>query len=320
MQKAIKIAIVVLENTLLSGVTGTDDIFSMNNHYCKQEKEPLLETHYVSPYVISGSRDKKMLIQSELISNKDSYDVVIIPPISAGNELIEEIPKLTEWLIQMYHKGALMCSACVGSFVLAQTGLLDFKKATTHWMLDEAFASSFPNVSLHSEKILIDEGRLITAGGVSAYIDLALYLIERLRSNSSANTCANLLLFDRGRDSQRCYKDLTKLFLIDDEEIKTLLTWMKKNHHKPLSIQDMAKQMKLGERTFLRRFKKVVHLTPNQYLQNLRIEEAKALLINSSRSFEEITYAVGFNNESSFRRLFLRETSLNPGAYRMKFQ
>jgi transcriptional regulator GlxA family with amidase domain len=225
----------------------------------------------------------------------------------------------------MYHKGSVLSSVCAGSFILANTGLLDFKKATTHWTYEPLFEKSFPNIELDCNAMIVDEmvrsgSRIITAGGMSAYVDLALYFIEKYLSKQSANQCANLLLVERGRDSQRSYKNLATTLFIEDKAISSLLLWIKKNLHKNISTQDLAKKMNLQERSFLRQFKKVVQITPNKYLQNIRIEEAKSLLINSSKNFEEITSDVGFYNESSFRRLFKKETALTPGEYRKKFQ
>ncbi len=175
-------------------------------------------------------------------------------------------------------------------------------------------------VTLESDKILIDEGRIITAGGVSAYVDLVLHIVEKFHSKANALRCANILLVDRGRNSQRCYKELPQAALMEDGEIKELLLWMKENLHDEHTTATLAKRLNLHERTFLRRFKISVNSTPNQYIQELRVDAAKSLLHTTNKSFDEITSEVGFENESSFRRLFKRETLLNPGEYRKKFQ
>jgi len=320
MAKTISVAIVTLHDTLLSSAVGLMDIFNIANAYCKKESEPSFTTTFVSPPNEKSSNTPNVALTCKDISKSDTYDIIIIAPLTATNELLIRDEYLIEWLIHMYHKNTLLTSVCAGSFILAHTGLLDFKKATTHWIYESLFQENFQEVELRCEEMIVDEKSIITAGGMSAYVDLALYLIEIHLSKESAHSCANILLVERGRDSQRSYKNLTTTLLIEDEEIKKLLQWTKKNLHKNIGTPEMAKKMQLQERTFLRLFKKVVHTTPNHYLQNLRIEEAKSLLVNSSKSFDIITNDVGFFNESSFRRLFKKETALTPGEYRKKFQ
>jgi|LGOV01.1.fsa_nt_gb transcriptional regulator GlxA family with amidase domain len=313
-----KVAILVLQNSLISAITSINDIFTISNGYCKSANDLPFETSFVS--TCKELNHTNIVLKTKLIDEHDNYDIIIIPPLMETIEVNKEQNKLNSWLIQMYHKGTLLTAVCAGSIVLANSGLLDYKRATTHWLYESLFKEKFPKVDLQCELLLIDEGHIITAGGMSAYVDLALYLVEKYHSKQSADICANLLLIDRGRDSQLSYKNLSSTLLVEDKEMKKLLSWMKKNLHKELTTKKLAKKMNIHERTLLRQFKKTLNLTPNQYLQNLRIEEAKALLMNTQKSFNVITDEVGFNNESSFRRLFKRETSLNPGEYRKKFQ
>jgi len=319
MKKYINVAILVFPDSFVSGVVGIDDIFKISNNFCKQEKDSFFKVTFVS-LENNSLNNTHLSLKSKNINENDSYDIIIIPPLTSTSGLLVKQENITSWLIKMYHKGSLLTSVCAGSFLLAQTGLLDFKKATTHWLYENLFKENYTNINLQCEMIIIDEGDIITAGGLSAYMDLALYLVEKFQSREASNFCANLLLVERGRDSQRSYKNLTTTLLIEDESIKKLLKWMKNNLHKTLTTKVLSSKINLQERTFLRLFKKTVQTTPNQYLQNLRIEEAKNLLINSHKSFDHITNDVGFDNESSFRRLFKRETSLNPGEYRKKFQ
>lgn len=320
MQKTISVGIVLMKDSLISGATGMDDIFHIASHYAKQKTEAKFKITYLSVDDNLELTNQHIHIDTTPITSDDFYDIIIFPPLMGEIDVMHQDTKLTAWIIKMFHDGALVSTVCASSFILAQTGLLDFKKATTHWIYESLFKETFPNVNLESEKILIDEGNIITAGGMSASVDLTLYLIERYLSKDTANKCANILLVDRGRDSQRSYKDLTNFMLIEDEEIKKLIVWTKKNLSKNIGTKELAKKMKMQERTFLRLFKKTLSTTPTKYLQNLRIEEAKTQLINTSHSFEHITNDVGFYNESSFRRLFKKETSLTPGEYRNKFQ
>jgi len=304
--KTIDVAVVVLESTLLSTAFGVEDMLMICNQFCKRNDEASFKVNRIS--------------EGKFIIDDTHYDVIIIPPLLVPSGFTFELSALNAWLIHHYHTGTILTSACVGSFFLAKTGLLDGKKATTHWQYEENFRASFSSVTLESDKILIDEGKIITAGGVSAYMDLVLHIIEKFHSKESAQHCANILLVDRGRDSQKCYKELSQATFIEDDEIKELLLWIKENLRDEYSTAILSQRLKLHERTFMRRFKNSVHSTPNQYIQELRVDAAKSLLVTTYKSFDEITSEVGFENESSFRRLFKRETLLNPGEYRKKFQ
>jgi transcriptional regulator GlxA family with amidase domain len=320
MKKELSIAIFILPNTLLSTIFATEEIFSICNEFCKQKKEVTFKTTLVSLEDNLHMIEKDLILPTTCISNHHVYDIIFIPPMRSHDNFNFDIPKLNTWLIKQYHNGAILTSACIGSFFLASTNLLDNKKATTHWAYEKLFEHTFPNVFLHCNEILIDDQNIITTGGVNAYMDLCLYLIERYASTKTANDCANILLIDKKRDSQNSYKTLSPILLGDDNDIKISILWMKDNLQEQITTQLLAQKSNMKERTYLRRFKKIVNSTPINYLQLLRIEKAKELLISTNKSFDEITFEVGFFNESSFRRLFKRETSLNPGVYRKKFQ
>lgn len=300
-----KIAIINLPKTLKSAVFAIEEFFYINNNYCKKDDEIEIETKILS---------------LENLSKEEIFDLVIIPPLMSGNEFLFHIPELNKWLKTQYNKNTILCSACVGSFFLASSGLVDGIFVTTHWAYSELFKQNFPKVKLNTDKILIDEGRIITAGGVTAYMDLCLYIVENFHSNITASNLANLLLIDKARDSQKSYKTFSTIFLFDDEEIKQIVNWMKKNIKNQISNELLAEKLGLNVRTFSRRFKKALNTTPNQYLQELRVQEAKELLITTNKSFNEITFDVGFFNESSFRKLFKKQTSLNPSEFRKKYK
>jgi len=320
MRKELKMAVFILPQTLLSAIFATEEIFSIYNEYCKEKEEIHFTTVLVSLEKSTYMQEKKLTLQTTPITSSQTYDIIFIPPIKSYENFNFDIPLLNSWLIKQYHQGTILSSSCVGSFFLAKTELLNNKKATTHWAYEKLFKHTFPYVHLHCEKILIPEQNIITTGGVNAYMDLCLYLIEKYASSKTANTCANLLLIDKKRDSQNSYKTLSPILLGDDKDIKSSISWMKDNLKEQITTQILAQKVHMKERTYLRRFKKIVDCTPNSYLQLLRIEKAKELLVSSHKSFDDITYEVGFFNESSFRRLFKRETSLNPGVYRKKFQ
>ena len=307
-----KVAIVILPNVLKSTAYGIEELFSINNLYCKAKDEEAIIPTFISLNAIDP-------FNGIPLSFERFYDVVMIPPTLKDHSY--DVPnELIDWLQYQHQHGAILASACIGSFILAKTHLLNGKKATTHWAYEDMFKHEFPNIHLDINKILIDEGDIITAGGVNAYMDLCLYIIEKFHSNRTATQLANLMLIDRGRVSQKSYKTFSTIFLYDDHEIKKTVQWMKDNLNESISIKDLANQINTTEKTFTRRFKKALNISPLHYLINLRIEKAKELLISTHKSFSDITCEVGYFDENSFRKIFKKETSFNPREYRTRFQ
>lgn len=314
--KPIRLAVVVLKTTLLSTAIGIADMIRVYNQFCKNSDQSPFEVTFVT---VDGQKDG-YCVPSVPIESCNVYEVVIIPPLLVDVEEYFDMPSLSFWLMRQYDQGALLSSACVGAFFLARTGLLSGKSATTHWFYEARFKTLFPDILLKSEKIVVDEGNIITAGGISAYVDLVLVIIERFHTRTNALHCANIFLVDSGRETQNCYREFPKTVMIEDKSIKEAIVWIDEHYQSMLSIRELAQRSKMHERTFLRHFIQSMGITPILYLQRLRVEKAKLLLINTIKSFDEITSEVGFENESSFRRLFKRETLLNPGEYRKKFQ
>jgi len=318
MEKKIQIGVVIVDNTLISAVSGIEDIFYIANKFVRRDDEPEFMLSFLSP-LKEPKFSNSSTIKTQMISNDLNFDIIIIPPIVSELEKLFHYPKLIDWLRIMHNKGSMVCSICVGAFLLAQTKLLDNKSATTHWLFEDEFKINFPKVNVKCDELIIDEGQLITAGGATAYLNLTLLLLQKYYSVKSVHKCASLLLIDN-RKEQLCYKNLNMNINIKDVEIEKLLQWIEHNYNKELTIEAMAEKINLHKRTFIRRFKNSLNITPNEYIQNLRVEEAKILLKSSTKSFEQITFTVGYNNVSSFRRLFKNKTSLNPGEYRQKFQ
>ncbi|PRM89463.1 hypothetical protein CJ671_07735, partial [Aliarcobacter cryaerophilus] len=221
------IAILILKDVFKSSAYGIEELFYINNISCKSKDEVEIKTIFVSD-------EETKYFETTSISNT-IYDVVIIPPIQK-EKVFDISPKIIDWLIYQYNNKAILSSACIGSFILAKTHLLDGKFATTHWAYEELFKKEYPLVNLDIDKILIDEKNIITVGGVNAYLDLCLYIIEKIHSCKTATQLANLMLIDRGRDSQKSYKAFSTILLFDDEDIKSSISYMKDNIDKQLSI------------------------------------------------------------------------------------
>ncbi len=228
-------------------------------------------------------------------------------------------PRLVPWLRRQHARGACLCSVCAGAFLLARTGLLDGRNATTHWNLAAQFQQSHPQVRLNARKMLIDDRDLITAGGVTAYFDLALHLVRKFGSAELAAACSKFLLIDPQRNSQVPYQSAQFPKSHGDTAILRLQDYLEHNYSRRFALEQMEKIAGLGQRTLLRRFRSATGDSPIMYLQRIRIEAARRQLELSGDSIEEIAAKSGYEDASSFTRLFKRLTGMTPGGYRRKF-
>jgi len=244
---------------------------------------------------------------------------LVLPPSLEERHDPARTAHLAPFLKDRHREGTILCSVCAGAFLLAQTGLLAGRPATTHWALGEAFAREFPDVALDTQKILIDDGDIVTAGGVMAWVDLALLLVTRLLGPSVMLATARRWVVDPGGREQRFYGTFAPILTHGDEAILAVQHWMHERRTERLSLATMARRAKMGERTFLRRFAKVTGHTPTEYLHHLRVERARDLLEMSAQSFDEIARRLGYEDPGAFRRVFARILGLTPGEYRRRF-
>lgn len=317
------VALLAVQNCMYSSITGPLDFFSVASFEWRRisgKEEPLFQTTVVAPDTreITAFNGLPVPITSRM-SRDIIYDIVFIPVIFGDIEPLLADQETVDWIAWQGQEGACLCSVCAGAFLLAQTGRLTGKKATTHWNLADNFARRFPDILLKKEKMLIDEGDCITAGGVSAYMDLSLYLTARFGSPELASSLSKLLLIDPSRHLQSPYQARSVNTIHGDREILAIQEWLEENYQRPCTIHDLANQAGLGERTFMRRFKKATGDTPLEYLQQLRIEVARNLLETTAETVDAIIEKTGYEDISSFRKLFKKHTGLSPSAYRKKF-
>ncbi|HEY9120986.1 MAG TPA: helix-turn-helix domain-containing protein, partial [Marinobacter sp.] len=212
-----------------------------------------------------------------------------------------------------------VASNCTGAFLLAEAGLLDGRQATTHWGLSNQFRQRFPAVDLQPDKLITVDGHIACAGGGMAWWDLGVYLVERFAGAKVARELAKAFVIDAGRTSQAPYGALQARRYHSDVAVLRLQDWLDTNYTRPVTLQSLAALSGLTERTLIRRFKAATGDTPTGYLQILRIEAARQHLENSRAAVEEITRLVGYEDVSSFSRLFRKHTGLAPGVYRARF-
>lgn len=253
----------------------------------------------------------------ELGLNKPTF--VIVPP--SLNQLLPatEATPWANWLLQQHDQGVAICSVCSGAFVLGATGLLNGRTATTHWLFKDEFLRSFPKVNLSIDKLVVDDGDIITAGGLMAWIDLGLKIIDRLFGSTVMVQTARFMLVDPPGREQRFYSNFSPVLQHGDQEILKVQHWLQANGAQATTLKLMSDKAGLGLRTFIRRFKKATNLNPTEYCQQLRVGKARELLEFTKKNIEEISWQVGYEDTGAFRKVFHKVIGLTPGEYRSKF-
>jgi transcriptional regulator GlxA family with amidase domain len=246
-------------------------------------------------------------------------DAVIVPGRLAGPAGREEAAPYARWLRERHAAGATLAANCGGVFLLAATDLLSGRPATTHWQFADAFRESFPDVRLDVDKIVIEDGEIITAGGLMAWTDLGMRLVDRLYGPTIMLETGRFLLIDPAGREQRHYSSFAPRLNHGDEAILKVQHWLQAKEARAVTVAGMARQAGMEERTFLRRFKAATGLTPSEYRQHLKIGKARELLEFTKRPVDQIAWSVGYEDAGAFRKLFHRIMGLTPSEYRQRF-
>jgi transcriptional regulator GlxA family with amidase domain len=303
-------------------VTGFWDILTLANQLHHQQKgEFLFSLELIAQNAAPvDSFSGLTFTPKKAIDTETNYDLIYVPGfIGDVDEVLFAEQKTIKWLSNISSSQIILAAACNGNFLLASSGVLDTKKATTHWSLIKKFRNDYKAILLQPEKIIVDNGNVISAAGVTAYFNLGLHVIQRFAHADLSLSCAKIFLVDAGRKIQTPYQIYQFSKTHGDETIVKVQDWLENNYKEKLSIETLADLAKLGKKTLLRRFKKATGETPQLYLQKLRIETAKRFLESNDMTFNEVTWEVGYNDASSFHKIFKQDTGLTPISYREKF-
>lgn len=317
----IRIAVLGLNDCVPSTVAGPLDVFATANYMGQSlGKFPVFSAEIVAvrPGPVRGFHGLEFMPRTVLGGGTD-YDVIVVPAVLGNLEAVLSEREALAWLRAQHGRGTMLCAVCAGVFLLAETGLLEGREATTHWNLAGRFRDRYPKVLLKPELLLVDHGDVVTAGGITAYLDLCLHLVARLASPELAALCSKVLLVDPGRRSQVPYTMHTMPRGHGDQAVLRAQDWLEARLGRDVSLEAAAGSAGLGVRTLLRRFRKATGHTPLEYVQRLRIEMAKRLLETTDRTVDDLACTVGYADPASFRRLFKALTGLAPGAYRRRF-
>lgn len=312
-----EIALVIYPDCQLSAIYGLTDLFRLavtTARMVDEREAPIIRvTHW------QQASDGVACSYDSHPEEPHRITHIIVPPSLVMPHDLPSMRALSGWMTSNYEKGAVLCSVCAGAFVLAETGLLKGREVTTHWAFADALGSRFPDLKVDAGRIIVDDGDIITAGGILAWTDLGLTLVERLLGAGAMLETARFLLIDPPRQAQRPYSSFIPKLDHSDETIRSVQHWLQSHVTSELSVTMLADRAGLEERTFLRRFKAATGLRPTEYVQQIRIARAREALELTRRSVEQIAWEVGYGDPSGFRKLFNRVTGLGPAEYRKRF-
>lgn len=232
-------------------------------------------------------------------------------------------PTLVAWLKERHEQGAVLCSACSGLFLLAETGLFDGHESTVHWAYASQFRRQFPGIPVSPEKPLIVSGerhQLISSGASTSWQDLVLYLLSQQVGPAAAQAVAKFFALQWHREGLAPYAPFIPVRDHGDATVLDAQRWLDRQYSVASPIDELVARSGLAERTFKRRFTRATGLSPIGYIQHLRINEAKRRLERTRLPIDEIGWQIGYEDPAFFRRLFKRITGITPGAHRRKFQ
>ena len=247
-------------------------------------------------------------------------DLIFVPTTGLSvDDVVERNAPIVPWLKRRSSRGVAVASVCSGVGLVAAAGLLDGKRATTHWGLAERFRQMYPLVKWMPELMVTEDRGFYCGGGVNASLDLSLYMVERFCGHEIAMQTAKALLIETPRAWQSGFAIVPLKTDHSDDSISSAQEWMHKNFAKAFPLEEPARRVGMSERNFIRRFKAATGDSPLIYLQKLRIAAAKRMLESNHRTMQEISEAVGYQDVVFFRTLFHRHTGVAPSAYRERF-
>jgi transcriptional regulator GlxA family with amidase domain len=320
-----QIGILDYEYAVPTSVTGPADIFTALTSYYPSVTGKSLNIEF---YIDLIREDQGIFFRqpfggkiSETLSNREKYDLIIIPAMFSDKieTVVRKEAKMIEWLQRQYDKDTELASICVGSFLLAATGLLNGKPATTNWMFADMFRKFYPEVLLEDNQVIVDNGSLYTCGGAFSFTTLMIYFIEKFCCHEVAITASKILMINMHQQPQTCFPILYLQKTHSDDAVARVQQYLERNYNKQITMEEMAGISHMSPRNFSRRFEQATRNTPLEYLQRYRIENAKRMLEFPKDSIERIALKCGYEDMGFFRKIFKRHVGMTPKEYKHRY-
>jgi transcriptional regulator GlxA family with amidase domain len=320
------ISIIVYEDAMHTAISTTTALLNSANEEALMKGMPLpFQIELVGIHVKDVQSGSPIQFScSKTLSDQFDTDVVIIPPMKAGqediNSLLAKNSKLIGWVREKYEQKSEIISLCTGAYFLAESGLLNNMPATSHWNVIEDLEQRYPLIDFKPDHVVTHSKAIITGGGGFSSLNALLYFIEKNCGKEISVSLSKFYALDYGRTSQNIFTTFSGQRRHDDHDIHKAQSYIEKEFTTEISVEQVASQVNMSRRNFIRRFKSATSLNPIEYIQRVKVEAAKKALETGENNIADVTYSIGYNDLRTFRTVFKRITGLTPIDYRNKYK
>jgi transcriptional regulator GlxA family with amidase domain len=314
----VELGVLIYSGAQMAAVHGLTDLFAVANRIAAEHQSEQLPSLRISHWQAETGHAPTRVFDSQPGTGQ-ALTALVIPPSIAGFSEGQASAELLDWLRQQHRTGTILGGVCVGSILMAESGLLDGRSATTHWTSAQSFAARYPAIRLEADKPIVDDGDLITTAGLMAWSELGLRLVDRLLGPSIAASTARFLVIEHSDSASECGSNFAPILAHGDAAILKVQHWLQASGAVDVSLAAMALEAGLEERTFLRRFRAATGLKPTEYCQHLRVGKARQMLEFTNGTIDHIAWTVGYQDPGAFRATFKKITGLAPSDYRSRF-
>lgn len=312
---ACEIGLLIYPDCQLSAIYGLTDLFRIAGEWTDSDDPRRVRVSHWR----AEDRKEPTCIWDTHPNQTHHLDYVIAPPSIVMPEKMQPMPQEAAWLHAQHKEGSRVCSICAGAFVLAESGLLHGRRVTTHWAFAKHLAQRYEDVEVADRNLVLDDGDVISAGGILAWTDLGLTLVERLFGRSTMLSTARFLVIQPPRATQLPFTEFIPDFDHGDEAILRVQHHIHADLTASLNLNDLSDVAHLGKRTFMRRFSKATSLNPTEYIQQARVAKARGILELTNRPLDQIAWEVGYKDPSAFGKIFQRVSGVSVSEYRQQF-
>lgn len=313
-----RILIPVFSGAQALDIAGPAEVFSVATRLGLGEYEITMVSRDRAP--IRTSSGLELVPHRSLAGVRAGIDTLIVPGGEGTRQALDQ-PELIRFVVRTARRARRVASVCTGAFLLAEAGLLDGLRATTHWRACAALSRRYPAVRVEEDPIFVRQGKVWTSAGVTAGIDLALALLEDDAGNEAALAVARqLVVFVRRPGGQAQFSTQNLIGIADRDPLREIQSWIAENLDAVLTVEVLAERSHMSPRNFARAFKREIGITPAAYVERARVERAQQVLQSPAATLGQVALECGFGSEDRMRRAFGRRLGIGPAAYRDRFR